>query len=240
MCAQNQLTETFISSPADCPNKSPSTQVRATGARGGECRVGRGERLESAHSIWLEPVGSGARGGGGRELGEAGGGCLTYTDTRTSVHPYGCLTSVYLCRSCCMISTASGSFPPTNPHTSHTFPVCVQILLHDIGGVWIFVAACMGAGLLWNLSVRFVVPLLFPTRGGRASPASAGKGGLGHQEGSLFGGMGGGGWETEGATAAAAVSPLGAAVTADEAVRETHARLDEVSRDVSCVASSAR
>ena len=103
----------------------------------------------------------------------------------------------------------------------------MQILLHDIGGVWIFVAACMGAGLLWNLSVRIVVPLLFPPRGGRASPAS-GKGGLGHTEGSFFG-LGGGGWETEGATAAVTVSPLGAAVTADEAVRETHARLDEVS-----------
>ena len=86
----------------------------------------------------------------------------------------------------------------------------------------------MGAGLLWNLSMRFVVPLLFPTRGGRASPASAGKGGLGHTEGSFFG-LGSGGWETEGAAAAGAVSPLGAAVTADEAVRETHARLDEVS-----------
>ena len=147
-------------------------------------------------------------------------------------HPYDFLTSVYLCRSCCTISV-SGSFPPTHPHT---FPVCVQILLHDIGGVWIFVAACMGAGLLWNLSVRFVVPLLFPPRSGRgASPASAGKGGLGHTEGSLFGGMGGGGgWEMEGA-AAAAVSPLGASVTADEAVRETHARLDEVSRDVLAV-----
>ncbi len=64
-----------------------------------------------------------------------------------------------------------------DPHTLYphalnpTLPL-LQIRLHDVGGVWIFLAACIGLGAAWNLAIWLLARKGAP--GGRGSGATFG------------------------------------------------------------------
>ena len=56
------------------------------------------------------------------------------------------------------------SLPPSFPP-----PLPPQIRLHDVGGIWIFLAACIGLGALWNVALWALGGSSNSTAGGRPS-----------------------------------------------------------------------
>lgn len=101
------------------------------------------------------------------------------------------------CRICCRYAG----------HALTTYPVCLyaQIQLHDVGGLWVFVAACVGVGVLWHLLTWLVVQL--STRFTQQSlPVS----GVRHSKDSKL------------------PTPLEDAVTVDEHIQAVQTRMDRV------------
>ena len=125
----------------------------------------------------------------------------------------------------------------------------MQILIKDVGGIWVFVAAAMGAGLVWNLLSRLLLPIIWSrfesaavfkqsTRlpeggspeGGQVEwgkPTGCSSSPEGQIEGKPSVGVT---VMSEGGEGLLLRPMVGEAVTTEEALRETHAMLDEVRR----------
>ncbi len=93
-----------------------------------------------------------------------------------------------------------------------------QIHLHDIGGVWIFLAACIGLGAVWNAALLAAPAGGREALGGRSGPEAAAAAAAGRPEGL-------------GALASASgegSAMMGATATNDESVRLAWARMIQV------------
>ena len=129
-----------------------------------------------------------------------------------------------------------------------------------MGGIWIFLAACIGLGALWNAALWVLAPLLpqgwsgGPRRGGSSDSGEQGKQQQLQQQWGLQGSPGGGGMSPlsdksyggaggRGGSLTLLLQPedggatglMGEPVTTDEAVRCTNAKLREVRTVCACV-----